>query len=91
MLAKQVLKRFPNCAAGHDIPAIANYIDPVFKGVHIEALGALQETKNKILIRWGNLEEANASNDQVDVGLEDMEDDIDPTLLLKEKKIIRGG
>lgn len=90
VLVKQVLKRFPNCAAGHYIPAIANYIDPVFKGVHIEALGALQETKNKILIRWGNLEEANASNDQVDVGLEDMEDDIDPTLLLIKKRKLSG-
>jgi len=29
VLATQVLKRFPNCAAGYDIPAIANYIDPV--------------------------------------------------------------
>jgi len=61
-----------------------------FKGVHIEALGALQETKNKIMNRWGNLEEANSSNDQVDVALEDMEDDIDPTLLLIKIRKLSG-
>ena len=89
-LARQVSKRFPNCAAGHDIAAIANYVDPVFKGVHIEALGALQVTKNKILNRWGNLEESDTSDDQVDAVLEERDNDIDPTLLLIKKRKVSG-
>ena len=49
--------RFPKCGVFDDTPAIANYIDPHFKGVHIEALGAMQATKEKIKRRLKYLDE----------------------------------
>ena len=32
--------------------AIGDYLDPVFKGVHIEVLGRMEETKAEIMRRW---------------------------------------
>ena len=81
----KVENRFPNCAAFNDIHAIANYIDPAFKGVHIEELGVMQLTKDKILQRWKHLEvdEAGDGRDGTeDVEVQAMEAFEDPTLKL---------
>ena len=59
----KVENRFPNCAAFNDIHAIANYIDPAFKGVHIEELGVMKLTKDNILQRCKYLEVNEAGED----------------------------
>ena len=90
VLSRKVERRFPNCAAYNDAPAIANYIDPVFKGVHIEALGAMEITRGKIRRRWRHLddEEARDISTLDSVPVEENEDqDVDPTaLLLRARK-----
>ena len=97
-LLLKIENRFPNCnyAAFNFIPTIANYIDPAFKVVHIEALGVMEVTKDKILQRWKYLEssqvdeennqgEGNMGNDDLTVETETFED---PTLkLLKARKV----
>ena len=84
VLMNKVEKRFPNCAASDDIPAIANYIDPAFKGVHIEALGTVQLIKAKILERWKYLEDGGEMNDEVEVAesAAEVESTNDPTAKL---------
>jgi len=66
VLSSKVEKRFPNCEANNATPAIANYIDPAFKGVHIEAIGSMQVTKEKIKRIWRFLddEKPRQKNDQ---------------------------
>ena len=56
VLMSKIENRFPNCSAFNDIHAIGNYIDPAFKGVHLETLGVMESTKEKILERWNYLE-----------------------------------
>ena len=53
---KKIEKRFPNCASSDFIPSIANYLDPAFKGVHVENLDKIEVTRNEILRRWSYLD-----------------------------------
>lgn len=92
---RKIGRRFPNCAASDDIPAIANYIDPAFKGVHIEALGVMQLTKDKILQRWKYLEGVEVEGQGLDTeeavvaeDLNEVEAFEDPTAkLIKARKL----
>ena len=90
VLNSKIESRFPNCGVFDDTPAIANYIDPHFKGVHIEALGAMQATKEKIKRRLKYLDEKEPSPVDNDVNRE-AEENIDVTnptaALLRARKI----
>ena len=63
-----------------DYRSFANYLDPVFKGVHLEALEGLKETKKDIMARWGE----NVPEDTVlELGAAALSPDlVDPTALL---------
>ena len=56
-LLDKVEERFPGCGTENELNCYANYLDPAFKGVHLDALGALSETKEKMRIRWGEGDE----------------------------------
>jgi hypothetical protein len=49
-LKKQLDKRFPNLGTDRWQRNVANYIDPTIKGIHTEAAGMLEETKEKIKV-----------------------------------------
>ena len=93
VLRNKVEKRFPKCEAYSDTPAIANYVDPAFKGVHVEALGAMQLTKEKIRMQWSHLEdqESRVGSEQVNPrNVQVGDEEADPiALLLKARKV--GG
>ena len=93
VLNRKIENRFPNCEVFNDTPAIANYIDPHFKGVHIEALGALQATKDTIKRRFKYLDDIEPRDKDGDtdtvIAEEDENQDIDPTptaVLLRARK-----
>ena len=91
-MLKKIEKRFPHCASSDIIPAIANYLDPAFKGVHIENLGTIESTRNEILRRWDYLDKQadGVENEAVEADNVDEEDnEVDPTKkLLKARKAL---
>ena len=92
VLNSKIESRFPKCGAFDDTPAIANYIDPHFKGVHIEALGAMKATKEKIKRRLKYLDEKEPSPVDND-GNREAEENIDvtnPTVALLRARKISG-
>ena len=92
VLLKKIERRFPHCASSDIIPAMANYLDPAFKGVHIENLGMMELTRNEILRRWDYLDKQtdgveNEAVEAVDVDEEDNE--VNPTRkLLNARKAL---
>ena len=79
VLQSEPIKRFPMCGAEEEIYRYGNYLDPVFKGVHLEALEALQKTKQEMVERW---DEA----DDEEEGKEEDEDEDPTTKLLNARK-----
>ena len=45
--------RMPNCCADSNLVCYGNYLDPSFKGVHLESLGVMEDTKKMMIARWG--------------------------------------
>ena len=73
--------------------ALANYLDPSVKGVHLEALGTIQQTKDQLKKLWGLSETAVAAGEQrkdVDEAPDD-NDELDPTALLLRARKSSGG
>ena len=54
-LRDQIEIRFSNCGSDEEVNRFANYLDPAFKGIHIEVLGSLNCTKEAILLKWGDM------------------------------------
>ena len=69
---------------------LGNYLDPVFRGVHLELVNELQNVKNAIKIEWGSLEgddEGSAVAEEVPMD----DDDSDLTMRLLRERRLRNG
>ena len=81
VLQSEPIKRFPMCGAEEEIFRYGNYLDPVFKGVHLEALEVLQKTKQEMVDRWDE------ADDEEEVKEDDEEEDPTTKLLNARKKL----
>ena len=63
VLQSEPIKRFPKCGAEEEIYRFGNYLDPAFKGVHLEALDSLEKTKKEMVERWDKVDNEKEAED----------------------------
>ena len=56
-LKDQVEDRFPQCGTKQEAYCFANYLDPAFRGVHLETLNRIKVVKDAMVLRWGDTRE----------------------------------
>ena len=86
-LKKQIEKRFPNIGTENKLRRFANYLAPAYKGIHLETVNKLQETKVEISAEVFNPNDAIAvaetDSDELDLNLS-------PTSQLRKKILARS-
>ena len=89
-LKKKLKERFPDYGTNLDLLRKANYLDPRFRGLHLESVGRLESTKDDLENLWNETE---GEPEEVDLDLEHdgpMRRDLSPTSLLRQRIQMRS-
>ena len=81
VLKKKLNERYPNNGMNHQILRFGNYLDPRFKGIHLEIAQELTSTKSELENFWTAHEEDSPDENRVQISDEELQ--LSPTSKLR--------
>ena len=56
-LKRRVDQRFPKYGTDNHLHCLGNYLDPKFRGVHLELVDELESTKSLLKLQWDEVQD----------------------------------